>query len=85
MPRALDPTSCAEGRCESRFRVIPRSTLIFFARWLVTAVTLWLVLRTIDLGTVLDLIGHAALPALGLAGLVVAIQFIARVWRWQWG
>ena len=83
MPRAPDPTFCAEGRSESRFRVIPRAILIFFARWLVTVVTLWLVLRTIDLGTVLDLIGHAALPALGLAGLVVAILFIARVWRWQ--
>ena len=35
------------------------------------------------LGAVLDLISRAALPGLGLAGLVVAVQFVVLVWRWQ--
>jgi glycosyltransferase 2 family protein len=83
MPHALDPISCAQTRHEPRFRVHARAKLIFLVRWLVTVLALWLVLRTIDLATVLDLIGRAAPPALGLAGLVVAAQFVARVWRWQ--
>jgi uncharacterized membrane protein YbhN (UPF0104 family) len=49
----------------------------------VTVLALWLVLRSIDIGTVLDLIGRAALPGLGLAGIVVAVQFVLLVWRWQ--
>jgi len=44
---------------------------------------LWLILRSIDFGAVLDLISRAALPALGLASFVVAMQFLLLVWRWQ--
>ena len=44
---------------------------------------LWLVLHSIDLGSVPGLIGRAAPPGLGLAGLVVAVQFLVLVWRWQ--
>jgi uncharacterized membrane protein YbhN (UPF0104 family) len=48
-----------------------------------TVFALWLVLSSIDVGAVLDLVGRAALPALGLAGFVVAMQFLLLVWRWQ--
>jgi uncharacterized membrane protein YbhN (UPF0104 family) len=64
-------------------RRLPRAGLIFAARWLVTVLLVWLILRSIDTAAMLDLIGHAALPDLGLAGLVVAMQFLLLVWRWQ--
>jgi hypothetical protein len=41
------------------------------------------VLRSIDLGAVVDLIGRAAPLALGVAVLVVIAQFAVLVWRWQ--
>jgi hypothetical protein len=44
---------------------------------------LWVVLRSIDLGAVVDLIGRAEPLALAVAGLVVIVQFAVLVWRWQ--
>ena len=44
---------------------------------------LWLVLHSVDLGSVPGLIGRGAPSGLGLAGLVVAVQFLVLVWRWQ--
>jgi uncharacterized membrane protein YbhN (UPF0104 family) len=84
MFRALDRIPYTEGL--ARARRIPRlsrARLVAAAQWLVTAVALWLVVRSIDIGTVLDLIGRAALPGLGLAGIVVAAQFVVLAWRWQ--
>jgi glycosyltransferase 2 family protein len=57
--------------------------LIAGARWLVTMLLVWLVIRCIDFGTLLDLIARAALPGLGFAGVVAAVQFIVLAWRWQ--
>jgi hypothetical protein len=62
---------------------LSRGKLIFAARWVVTALAFWVVLRSIDLGAVVDLIGRAAPLALGVAGLVVMAQFAVLVWRWQ--
>jgi uncharacterized membrane protein YbhN (UPF0104 family) len=84
MLRALYPTSYGDARHLSRrLPAVSRVRVIGAARWLVTALVLWLVLRSIDIGTVLDLIRRAALPGLGLAALIVAAQFVALVWRWQ--
>jgi uncharacterized membrane protein YbhN (UPF0104 family) len=84
MLRALDPISYVEALHRvRRMPGLPRARLVVAAQWLVTAVALWLVIRSIDIGTVLDLIGRAALPGLGLAGIVVAAQFVVLVWRWQ--
>jgi len=84
MIRALNPILYTEALYRAHgFACLPRARLILSARWLVTALVVWLVLRSIDIGTVLDLIGHAAPLGLGLAGLVVAVQFVLLVWRWQ--
>ena len=84
MFRAVDPIASAESLCRAR-RIprLSRARLVAAAQWLVTAVALWLVVRSIDIGTVLDLIGRAALPGLCLAGIVVAAQFVVLVWRWR--
>jgi hypothetical protein len=84
MLRALPPVPFAvTARRAWRVRGLPRGKLIFAARWLVTALALWVVLRSIDLGAVVDLIGRAAPLALGVAGLVVIAHFAVLVWRWQ--
>ena len=44
---------------------------------------LWLFLHSVDLGSVPGLIGRGAPSGLGLAGLVVAVQFLVLVERWQ--
>jgi hypothetical protein len=62
---------------------LPRAKLIVAARWLVAVLALWLVLHSVDLGSVPGLIGRAAPSGLGLAALVVPVQFLVRVWRWQ--
>jgi uncharacterized membrane protein YbhN (UPF0104 family) len=84
MFHALHPVSSTDA--PHRARRLPglfRAGLIVAARWLVTVLALWLILRSIDIGAVLDLTGRAALPGLGLAGIVVAVQFVVLVWRWQ--
>ena len=84
MLRALPPVSDTEALYRARWLPrLPRARLIVAARWLVTVLALWLILRSIDIGAVLDLIGRAALPGLGLAGAVVAAQFVVLLWRWQ--
>src|SRR5260370_13971033 len=76
MLRALPPVPFAvTARRAWRVPGLPRGKLIFTARWLVTALALWVVLRSIDLGAVVDLIGRAAPLALGVAGLVVLAPF----------
>src|SRR5260370_4725832 len=84
MLRALPPVhlGVTAGRA-GRVPGLPRGKLIFTARWLVTALALWVVLRSIDLGAVVDLIGRAAPLALGVAGLVVIAQVAVLVGRWQ--
>jgi uncharacterized membrane protein YbhN (UPF0104 family) len=82
MLRARDPYVEALHRVR-RMPGLPRARLVAAAQWLVTAVALWLVIRFIDIGTVPDLIGRAALPGLGLAGIVVTVQFVVLVCRWQ--
>jgi glycosyltransferase 2 family protein len=84
MARAVHPVSYTEALHRARrLPDLPQSRLIVAARWLVTVLALWLIRRSIDFGAVLDLISRAALPGLGLAGLVVAVQFVVLVWRWQ--
>jgi uncharacterized membrane protein YbhN (UPF0104 family) len=84
MLRALPPVPFAvTARRAWRVRGLPRGKWIFAVRWLVTALALWVVLHSIDLGAVVDLIGRAAPLALGVAGLVVIAQFAVLVWRWQ--
>jgi hypothetical protein len=83
MLRALHPIFCAQAADRARLPGLPRGKLIFAARWLVTVLAFWVVLRSIDLGAVVDLIGRAAPLALGAAGLVVVAQFAVLVWRWQ--
>jgi uncharacterized membrane protein YbhN (UPF0104 family) len=84
MLRALPPVPfVVTARRAWRVRSLPRGKLIFAARWLVTVLALWVVLRSIDLGAVVDLIGRAAPLPLGVAGLVVIAQFAVLVWRWQ--
>jgi len=84
MLRALHSISYTEAVHRAhRLPRLPRARLIVAARWLVTVLALWLVLRSIDIGAVLDLIGRATPLDLGLAGLVVAMQFVLLVWRWQ--
>lgn len=84
MVRAVRPVSYIEALHRARrLPDLPRGGLIVAARWLVTVLALWLILRSIDFGGALDLISRAALPGLGLAGLVVAVQFVILVWRWQ--
>ena len=84
MPRALHPVPCAVTAHRAwRLPGLPRGKLVFAARWVVTVLAFWVVLRSIDLGAVVDLIGRAAPLALGVAGLVVTAQFAVLVWRWQ--
>jgi uncharacterized membrane protein YbhN (UPF0104 family) len=84
MARAVHPVSYTEAlHRASRLPGWPRVKPVVAARWLMTMFALWLVLRSIDVGAVLDPVGRAALPALGLAGFVVAVQFLLLVWRWQ--
>jgi uncharacterized membrane protein YbhN (UPF0104 family) len=84
MLRALHPISFIEALCRAhRLPVASRAGLIVAARWLFTVTALWLVMRSIDAGTVLDLIDRAALPGLCLAGIVAVMQFAILVWRWQ--
>ena len=84
MLRILYPGSCAEALPRAhRLAGLPRPRLIVVARWLVTVLLVWLILRSIDTAAILDLIAHAALPDLALAGLVVAMQVMLLVWRWQ--
>jgi glycosyltransferase 2 family protein len=84
MLRALHRTSYIEPlRRAQRLPGLWRGRPTVAARWLVTVLLVWLILRSIDIGAVPGLIGHAALPGLGLAGLVVAMQFVLLVWRWQ--
>src|SRR5258708_25645301 len=83
MLRALPPVPFAvTARRAWRVPGLPRGKLIFTARWLVTALALWVVLRSIDLGAVVDLIGRAAPLALGVAGLVFLAPFPLLRWRW---
>jgi glycosyltransferase 2 family protein len=84
MVRAVRPVSYIEALHRARrlpgwLRIKPAVAV----RWLMTVLALWLVLSSIDISAVLDLVGRAALPALGLAGFVVAMQFLLLVWRWQ--
>jgi hypothetical protein len=84
MLRAPHQISCAQAEDRAvQLPGLPRSKLILAARWAVTVLAFWVVLHSIDLGAVLDLIGHAAPLALGAAGLVVMAQFAVLVWRWQ--
>jgi glycosyltransferase 2 family protein len=84
MARAVNPVSYTEAlHLASRLPGWPRVKPVVAARWLMTVFALWLVLSSIDVGAVLDLVGRAALPTLGLAGFVVAMQFLLLVWRWQ--
>jgi glycosyltransferase 2 family protein len=84
MLRALPPVPFAvTARCAWRVPGLLRGKLTFAARWLVTVLAFWVVLRSIDLGAVVDLLGRAAPLALGVAGLVVIAQFAVLVWRWQ--
>jgi uncharacterized membrane protein YbhN (UPF0104 family) len=84
MARAVQPVSFIEALHRApRLPGWPRVKPVVAARWLITAFAIWLVLRSLDVGAVLDLVGRAALPALGLAGFVVAMQFLLLVWRWQ--
>jgi uncharacterized membrane protein YbhN (UPF0104 family) len=78
--RSRTPKRCIEP---AGYPGLPRSKLIVTAQWLVTVLALWLVLRSISIGTVLNLIGRAAPLGLGLAGLAAATQFVLLVWRWQ--
>jgi hypothetical protein len=83
MLRALHPNFCARAADRARLPGLPRGKLIFATRWVVTVLAFWVILRSIDLGAVVDLIGRAAPLALGVAGLVVIAQFAVLVWRWQ--
>ena len=66
-----------------RLPLSPRVRLGVAARWSLSVVALWLVLRTIDFSAVLGLIGRASPLGLGLAGAVVVLQFVVLVWRWR--
>ncbi len=84
MLRALHPVPGAVTAPRAwRMPGLARGKLVFAARWLVTVLAFWVVLRSIHLGAVFDLIGRAAPLALGVAGLVVVAQFAFLVWRWQ--
>jgi uncharacterized membrane protein YbhN (UPF0104 family) len=83
MLRALYPIFCARAAGQPRLPGLPRGKLIFAARWAVTLLAFWVILHSIDLGTMVGLIGRAAPLALGAAGLVVIAQFAVLVWRWQ--
>ena len=60
-----------------------RGKLLAAARWMVTLLAFWVVLRSIDLGTVITAMRRAAPLGLGSIGLVVAVQFALLVWRWR--
>ncbi len=84
MPRALHPVPFAVTTQRAwRLPSLPRGKMVIAARWVVTVLAFWVVLRSIDLGALVDLIGHAAPLALALASLVVIAQFAVLVWRWR--
>jgi glycosyltransferase 2 family protein len=84
MPRAVDPSSCADvTRRPWRFPSLSRGNLVIGARWLVTLLAFWVLFRSIDFVAVVGAIERARPLGLGLAGLVVAVQFLILVWRWQ--
>jgi glycosyltransferase 2 family protein len=84
MLRALHPISRIEALHRAcRLPIASRAGLIAAARLLSTVIALWLVMRSIDFGSILDLIDRAELPALALAGVVAVVQFVLLVWRWQ--
>ena len=84
MPRSPHPVPCAvTAPLAWRLPGLPRAKLVFAARWAVTVLAFWVVLRSIDLAAAVDLIGRATPLALGVAGLVVIAQFAVLVWRWQ--
>jgi glycosyltransferase 2 family protein len=84
MPRTLDLISCAQTtRRTWRFPVVARGNFMLAARWLVTLLAFWVVFHSIQFGAVVGVIARARPLGLGLAGLVVAAQFVALVLRWQ--
>jgi glycosyltransferase 2 family protein len=83
MLRALDPVSTIDTLRRPTRLAVPRARLTAAARCLVTVLLVGLILRSIDIGAVLELIGRAALPDLGWAAIVVAVQFVVLVWRWR--
>jgi glycosyltransferase 2 family protein len=84
MLRALHPISRIEALYRAhRLSIASRAKLIVAARWLLTVTALCLVMRSVDFGTVRDLIDRATLPGLCLAGVVAVVQFAILVWRWQ--
>jgi hypothetical protein len=61
MLRALPQVPFAvTARRAWRLSRLPRGKMIFAARWVVTVLAFWVVLRSIDLGAVVDLIGRGA-------------------------
>jgi glycosyltransferase 2 family protein len=84
MVRTVRPVSHANAPYRARrlsgFRRIKPLVAV---RWLTTMLLVGLILRSIDIGAVLGLIGRAALPGLSLAGVIVAVQFVVLVWRWR--
>ena len=84
MPRALDPSSCAEvTRVPWRSPCLSRGNLVIAARWLVTLLAFWVLFRSIDFVAVVGAIERARPLGLCLAGFVAAVQFLILVWRWQ--
>jgi uncharacterized membrane protein YbhN (UPF0104 family) len=63
--------------------VIGRHAMVTCARLAVTVGAAWLVVRSIDWPTLINLLGRADLARLAIAGLVLSMQFILIVWRWQ--
>jgi glycosyltransferase 2 family protein len=84
MLRALHPISRIEALHRAhRLPIASRAGLMAAARWLFTVIAFSLVMRSVDFGTVLDLIDRAELPGLALAGVVAVVQFALLAWRWQ--
>jgi glycosyltransferase 2 family protein len=83
MFRALHPMPYSGMHWARRLPLSPRIRLGVAVRWSLSALALWLVLRTIDFSAVLGLIGRAAPLSLGLAGAVVVLQFVVLVCRWR--
>jgi hypothetical protein len=84
MPSTLRPVAhSALLQWAGRLFASSHGRLSAAARLLVTALLIWVVLRSIDTGAVFAVFDRATPIGLGLAALVVAAQFIALVWRWQ--
>jgi glycosyltransferase 2 family protein len=66
-----------------RLPVLARGNFMLAARWLVTLLAFWVVFHSIDFGAVVGVIARARPLVLGLAGLVVAAQFVTLVLRWR--